>query len=195
MWMVRFARQSASPYAAGRCTAAGAIGPGLRQSRELSRQRYRGSVLPPLGRCACQDAQRRAEHERFRRLLNNAPMLLTSIAGICHRAVRRHAVMEGAIIVGMLVAFQTLASMFNAPVASFVGVGAQLQETHGYVERSVTCCASRSIRCSASSARRPAAEVFRPGRGGKRDVRLFADHGAAARRCLAVDQCRARASA
>ena len=25
--------------------------------------------------------------------------------------------------------------MFNAPVASFIGIGAQLQDTHGYVDR------------------------------------------------------------
>lgn len=71
----------------------------------------------------------------YRRLLNNAPVLLNSIAGVAIVLFGGFAVMEGVVSIGMLVAFQTLASMFNAPVASFVGIGAQLQETHGYADR------------------------------------------------------------
>lgn len=71
----------------------------------------------------------------YRRLLNNAPVLLNSVAGVAIVLFGGFGVMEGAISIGMLVAFQTLASMFNAPVASFVGIGAQLQETHGYADR------------------------------------------------------------
>ena len=71
----------------------------------------------------------------YRRLLNNAPVLLNSIAGVAIVLFGGFAVMDGVVSIGMLVAFQTLASMFNAPVASFVGIGAQLQETHGYADR------------------------------------------------------------
>jgi ABC-type bacteriocin/lantibiotic exporter with double-glycine peptidase domain len=71
----------------------------------------------------------------YRRLLNNAPVLLNSVAGVAIVLFGGFAVMEGVVSIGMLVAFQTLASMFNAPVASFVGIGAQLQETHGYADR------------------------------------------------------------
>lgn len=71
----------------------------------------------------------------YRRLLNNAPVLLNSVAGVAIVLFGGFGVMEGVISIGMLVAFQTLASMFNAPVASFVGIGAQLQETHGYADR------------------------------------------------------------
>jgi ABC-type bacteriocin/lantibiotic exporter with double-glycine peptidase domain len=71
----------------------------------------------------------------YRRLLNNAPVLLNSVAGVAIVLFGGFGVMEGVISIGMLVAFQTLASLFNAPVASFVGIGAQLQETHGYADR------------------------------------------------------------
>ena len=71
----------------------------------------------------------------YRRLLNNAPVLLNSVAGVAIVLFGGFGVMEGAISIGMLVAFQTLASLFNSPVASFVGIGAQLQETHGYADR------------------------------------------------------------
>ena len=71
----------------------------------------------------------------YRRLLNNAPVLLNSVAGVAIVLFGGFGVMEGTISIGMLVAFQTLASLFNAPVASFVGIGAQLQEAHGYADR------------------------------------------------------------
>jgi NHLM bacteriocin system ABC transporter peptidase/ATP-binding protein len=72
---------------------------------------------------------------RWRRLLNNAPVLLNSVAGIAIVLLGGFSVMEGVISVGMLVAFQTLMGSFNAPISSFVGIGAQLQETHGYADR------------------------------------------------------------
>lgn len=72
---------------------------------------------------------------RWRRLLNNAPVLLNSVAGIAIVLLGGFSVMEGVISVGMLVAFQVLMGSFNAPIASFVGIGAQLQETHGYADR------------------------------------------------------------
>jgi len=72
---------------------------------------------------------------RWRRLLNNAPVLLNSVAGIAIVLLGGFSVMEGVISIGMLVAFQTLSQSFNAPVASFIGIGAQLQETHGYADR------------------------------------------------------------
>jgi NHLM bacteriocin system ABC transporter peptidase/ATP-binding protein len=72
---------------------------------------------------------------RWRRLLNNAPVLLNSVAGIAIVLLGGFSVMDGVISVGMLVAFQTLMGSFNAPIASFVGIGAQLQETHGYADR------------------------------------------------------------
>jgi len=72
---------------------------------------------------------------RWRRLLQSAPVLLNIVAGVAIVLLGGFSVMEGAISIGMLVAFQTLASSFNAPVASFVNIGAQLQETHGYADR------------------------------------------------------------
>ena len=73
--------------------------------------------------------------QRWRRLLNNFVMLLTTITGIAIVLVGGMRVMDGAITVGMLAAFQMLVANFNAPVASFVGLSAQLQDARGYIER------------------------------------------------------------
>jgi NHLM bacteriocin system ABC transporter peptidase/ATP-binding protein len=72
---------------------------------------------------------------KWRRLLSNLVVLLTTVTGVAIVLVGGVRVMEGTITVGMLVAFQTLMANFNSPVASFVGLGAQLQDTRGYVDR------------------------------------------------------------
>jgi NHLM bacteriocin system ABC transporter peptidase/ATP-binding protein len=75
------------------------------------------------------------EMTRSRRLLSGLVMLLTSVTGIAIVLIGGMRVMDGAITVGMLVAFQTLTANFNAPVSSFVGLSAQLQDARGYIER------------------------------------------------------------
>ncbi len=72
---------------------------------------------------------------RWRRLLTNLVTLLTTVTGVAIVLVGGVRVMEGTITVGMLVAFQTLMANFNGPVASFVGLGAQLQDARGYIDR------------------------------------------------------------
>jgi NHLM bacteriocin system ABC transporter peptidase/ATP-binding protein len=71
----------------------------------------------------------------WQRLLSNLVTLLSSVAVVALVLVGGLRVMEGAITVGMLVAFQTLMSYFNSPVASFVGLSAQMQTTRGYLEK------------------------------------------------------------
>jgi ABC-type bacteriocin/lantibiotic exporter with double-glycine peptidase domain len=72
---------------------------------------------------------------RWRRLLSNLVMALATVAGIGVVLVGGLRVMEGVVTIGMLVAFQSLMSSFNAPVASFVGLSAQLQDARGYIDR------------------------------------------------------------
>jgi NHLM bacteriocin system ABC transporter peptidase/ATP-binding protein len=72
---------------------------------------------------------------RWRRLLNNLVMALATVAGIGVVLVGGLRVMEGVVTIGMLVAFQSLMSSFNSPVASFVGLSAQLQDARGYIDR------------------------------------------------------------
>jgi NHLM bacteriocin system ABC transporter peptidase/ATP-binding protein len=72
---------------------------------------------------------------RWRRLLANFVILLGAITGIAIVLVGGLRVMDGVITIGMLVAFQTLVSNFNAPVSSFVNLGSQLQDMGGYVDR------------------------------------------------------------
>jgi ABC-type bacteriocin/lantibiotic exporter with double-glycine peptidase domain len=72
---------------------------------------------------------------RYRRALTGMVMLLTAATGIAIVLIGGMRVMDGAITVGMLVAFQTLTANFNAPVASIVGLSSQLQDARGYMER------------------------------------------------------------
>ena len=58
-----------------------------------------------------------AGYQRRAATTNNAPVLLNSVAGVAIVLFGGFAVMEGVLSIGMLVAFKTLASMFNAPVA------------------------------------------------------------------------------
>jgi ABC-type bacteriocin/lantibiotic exporter with double-glycine peptidase domain len=71
----------------------------------------------------------------WRKLLFNVPVFLNAIAGVAIVLLGGYSVMEGVISIGMLVAFQTLSASFSSPVASFISIGAQLQETHGYADR------------------------------------------------------------
>ncbi|MEG3620132.1 NHLP family bacteriocin export ABC transporter peptidase/permease/ATPase subunit [Magnetovibrio sp. PR-2] len=78
-----------------------------------------------------------AEQEltRFRILLMGVPVLLGMIATTSVLVVGGLRVMDGAITIGMLIAFQTLLSNFSAPVNSLVGLGTQFQEAQGYLGR------------------------------------------------------------
>lgn len=73
--------------------------------------------------------------QHARKLVQSAPMFLTTVAGIALVLLGGFSVMEGTISIGMLMAFQVLMGSFLAPVGSFVSLGAQLQETKGYADR------------------------------------------------------------
>ena len=75
------------------------------------------------------------EMTRQRRMLNGFVILLGTITGIAIVLIGGIRVMDGAVTVGILAAFQMLVANFNAPVASFVGLSAQLQDARGYIER------------------------------------------------------------
>ncbi len=129
---------------------------------------------------------------RWRRLLQKrALVLLNTVAGVAIVLLGGFSVMEGAVSIGMLVAFQVLASSFNAPVASFVSIGAQLQETHGYADR------------IGDVMRQPVDPMLKKDRDARMLpkfaggieidgalVRLFAGDAAAAGRCVGDDQAR-----
>jgi NHLM bacteriocin system ABC transporter peptidase/ATP-binding protein len=70
-----------------------------------------------------------------RRRLSGLALLLSSLTGIAIVLLGGLRVMDGAITIGMLIAFQMLTANFNAPVTSFVGLSAQLQDARGYMER------------------------------------------------------------
>jgi NHLM bacteriocin system ABC transporter peptidase/ATP-binding protein len=71
----------------------------------------------------------------WQRLLSGLPILLTTIAGVCIVLIGGMRVMEGTVSVGMLVAFQALMANFNSPVVSVMGLGAQLQQARGHIDR------------------------------------------------------------
>jgi NHLM bacteriocin system ABC transporter peptidase/ATP-binding protein len=71
----------------------------------------------------------------WQRLLSSLPIMLTTIAGVLIVLIGGRRVMEGGLSIGMLVAFQSLMVNFNAPVASVIGLGGQMQQARGYIDR------------------------------------------------------------
>jgi NHLM bacteriocin system ABC transporter peptidase/ATP-binding protein len=72
---------------------------------------------------------------RVRLFLQAAPLLLGGIASAVVLTVGGFQVMDGALTVGMLIAFQMLMTSFQAPVQSLVSLGSQVQEAEGYIRR------------------------------------------------------------
>ena len=68
-------------------------------------------------------------------VLDLAPDLLTGIGGAVVLALGGYHVMQGALTLGMLVAFQTLQASFFAPVQRLLGLGARLQTLVGEMGR------------------------------------------------------------
>jgi NHLM bacteriocin system ABC transporter peptidase/ATP-binding protein len=79
------------------------------------------------------DAQQRIG--RLQAIINAMPTFVALLAAICILVVGGLRVMDGAITVGMLIAFQGLLNNFTAPIGSAVKLGASLQETESVVKR------------------------------------------------------------
>ncbi|MBF0563155.1 MAG: NHLP family bacteriocin export ABC transporter peptidase/permease/ATPase subunit [Alphaproteobacteria bacterium] len=78
-----------------------------------------------------------AEQElgRQRIFLQSVPLLLAGFSSAAILVVGGIKVMDGALSIGMLVAFQMLMASFLAPIQSLVTMGGQLQEAQGNVNR------------------------------------------------------------
>lgn len=72
---------------------------------------------------------------RRRAILGAVPVLIGLISATAMLVIGGLRVMDGALTMGMLVAFQTLMASFAAPAAGLVGLGAQFQETQGCLTR------------------------------------------------------------
>lgn len=72
---------------------------------------------------------------RARLFLNSSPILLSMLGSAAILVVGGFRVMDGAITIGTLVAFQTLMASFSAPVTGLVQLGGQLQEAEGDITR------------------------------------------------------------
>jgi NHLM bacteriocin system ABC transporter peptidase/ATP-binding protein len=68
-------------------------------------------------------------------LLNELSNLIVGVAGLAILIAGGWRVMDGALTIGMLLAFQTLMGSFVGPLLGFVGVGGQLQTVRGLVDR------------------------------------------------------------
>ena len=68
-------------------------------------------------------------------VLSEISNLIVGIAGLAVLIVGGLRVMDGALTIGMLLAFQTLMGSFVNPLLGFVGVGGQLQTVRGLVDR------------------------------------------------------------
>lgn len=67
--------------------------------------------------------------------LTALPYLLTGINNTLVLVLGAHFIMESKMTIGMLVAFQSLMTSFMTPVTEIVGLGAQLQEVEGEMNR------------------------------------------------------------
>jgi len=72
---------------------------------------------------------------RYRTILGAIPVFLAMASSAAILVVGGMRVMEGAITIGMLIAFQSLMSSFSSPVVGLVNLGSQLQEAQGYLTR------------------------------------------------------------
>ena len=68
-------------------------------------------------------------------VLSEISNLIVGVAGLAILIVGGLRVMDGALTIGMLLAFQTLMGSFVNPLLGFVGVGGQLQTVRGLVDR------------------------------------------------------------
>lgn len=68
-------------------------------------------------------------------VLSEISNLIVGVAGLAILIVGGFRVMDGALTIGMLLAFQTLMGSFVNPLLGFVGVGGQLQTVRGLVDR------------------------------------------------------------
>nr|WP_295778024.1 cysteine peptidase family C39 domain-containing protein [Rhodoferax sp.] len=68
-------------------------------------------------------------------VLSEISNLIVGVAGLAILIVGGLRVMDGALSIGMLLAFQTLMGSFVNPLLGFVGVGGQLQTVRGLVDR------------------------------------------------------------
>lgn len=73
--------------------------------------------------------------EFYTRLLSALPGLLSALIGIFILGLGGAKVMDGAMTVGMLVAFQSLMSSFTAPVNNLMGLAGKYQEAKGDMTR------------------------------------------------------------
>ncbi len=77
----------------------------------------------------------RQEIETANQALGVVPSLLTGLATLLILVVGGYRVIDGALTIGMLVAFQSLMFSFLGPVNSLVGLGSTIQELHGDMAR------------------------------------------------------------
>ncbi|MFC3231041.1 NHLP family bacteriocin export ABC transporter peptidase/permease/ATPase subunit [Marinibaculum pumilum] len=73
--------------------------------------------------------------QRVRHLLNAVPVFLGVAATALVLTVGGLSVMDGALTIGTLFAFQALLISFSAPIAGLVTLGAQTEEARGYLSR------------------------------------------------------------
>lgn len=72
---------------------------------------------------------------RLQAVINGLPAFVALLAGVCILVVGGLRVMDGAITVGMLIAFQGLLNNFSSPIGKAVEVGSDLQEAESVVKR------------------------------------------------------------
>jgi NHLM bacteriocin system ABC transporter peptidase/ATP-binding protein len=68
-------------------------------------------------------------------ILNTTPVLLFSVSNVIILVIGGAKVMDGALTIGMLVAFQSLMTSFSQPIENLVQLGGDIQEAEGDMSR------------------------------------------------------------
>ena len=104
------------------------------------------------------DAEQRSRFSAS--LMSEASLLVMTLCTVAVLVVGGLRVMDGAISIGILLAFYTLLGSFTGPILSLVGVGGQLQQVRGMAERLDDIARYRTVKAAErAGARLPVADL------------------------------------
>jgi NHLM bacteriocin system ABC transporter peptidase/ATP-binding protein len=104
------------------------------------------------------DAEQRSRFSAS--LMSEASLLVMTLSSVAVLVVGGLRVMDGAISIGILLAFYTLLGSFTGPILSLVGVGGQLQQVRGMAERLDDIARYRTVKAAErASVKLPVADL------------------------------------
>ena len=157
--------------------------------RDAQGERARGRRLRSLGRIPGEGPERGAATRRvYSAVLDMLPTLFSALTTAAILGVGGLRVIDGALTLGGLVAFQSLMASFSEPINALVQLAAELPDDQGRLARleDVLQLSGRTRGRRCARRRALAAEAVRADRAARHPVRLFTARAAADRR-LSLD--------